>query len=522
MDSTTLICKRCKAPLEYEEGSAVLNCPHCGYSEKIDESDPVTIARIRAKLIRDTELGKKKIEKDAAIEGQRLNLEEKNLGLKKIKIILAAALLVCIAILVVFAGYKIKHKDEIKMPLSAAAYCQRNYEDTYQLLKDAGFEDIEYIVQDNLSMNERKLINIVTQVSINGNTSFNAGSWFSKSSTVKITYRDLDPSKKNDVEMPISSMDCPGKNHQIVADMLKAAGFQNIQETSYADLAKDHQSDDGKITHIYIGNNSAFYQGEYYAVDAPIQIEYHTMDPERVTDIEIPDNSDSYVGRDCAEVRKEFQKSGFSNITLVPKYDLSLFRTAKKGEIQSIAIKGSNTFSKGTWVPTATEVTITYHAEEVRFVDKNYQDVIDELKDMGFNDISSSPLGDLGIRDLKKSGKVESVLIEGADFEDATELNLLTHIDIRYHSEQMANDAQVKITTASKDLVGENYQTVIDALQNMGFTNVKGVALGDLKKGWFAKENTVKSVAIGNATKFSVGDILDRDIDVIVSYHSFP
>lgn len=273
MDSTTLICKRCKAPLEYEEGSAVLKCPHCGYSEKIDESDPVTIERIRAKLIRDTELGKKKIEKDAAIEGQRLSLEEKSLGLKKAKIIITTALLVCAAILAVLIGYKIKHKGEIKMPQSAIAYCQQDYEVTYQQLKDAGFEDIEYIVQDNLSMSERNLVNIVTQVSINGNTSFNAGTWFSKSSAVKITYRDLDPSKKNDIEMPISSTDCLGKDHQIITDRLKSAGFQNVQETFYADLGRDHQSDEGKITNIYIGNNSRFYQGEYYA--HPFRVSHH-------------------------------------------------------------------------------------------------------------------------------------------------------------------------------------------------------------------------------------------------------
>lgn len=79
MNSTTLICKRCKAPLEYEEGSSVLRCPHCGYTEKIDESDEITRERIRAKTYKDTELGKRQIEKDTVIEAKKLNLEEKNL-----------------------------------------------------------------------------------------------------------------------------------------------------------------------------------------------------------------------------------------------------------------------------------------------------------------------------------------------------------------------------------------------------------------------------------------------------------
>lgn len=521
MESTTLICKRCKAPLEYEDGSAVLTCPHCGYSEKIDESDPVAIERIRAKFNRDTELGKKEIEENAVIEGKRLNIEEKNLGLKKIKIIIATAILVCVAVLAIFVGNKIKHKDEIKMPLAAADYCQRNYKDAYQLLNDCGFENIEYIIQENLSMNERKLDGIVTQISINGDTDFNVGAWFSKTSAVKITYRALDPGKKSDIEMPISSMDCLGKDHQIIANKLKDAGFQSVEEVCFADLKKDHQSDDGKITQISIGNNSTFHQGDYYAADTPIQISYHTIDPDHKDDIAIPNSSDTYAGKDYVDVRKEFQKAGFSNITLVPKYDLSLFKTAKKGEVQSVSIAGSNTFVRGTWVSNATEVTITYHAEEVKFIGKNYQDVKNKLEEeMGFNTVEYKPLHDLGSRDLKKNGNVESVAIGGKDFSGATEFNLLDTVTVTYHSEQIATSSQVKVTTASKKLVGKNYLEVIDSLKNMGFSNVTSIALNDLSNEWFTKAGTVKSISVGDASSFNEGDIFDKSATVVVSYHS--
>ncbi len=35
MESSTLICKRCKAPLEYSEENPILKCPHCGCTELI-------------------------------------------------------------------------------------------------------------------------------------------------------------------------------------------------------------------------------------------------------------------------------------------------------------------------------------------------------------------------------------------------------------------------------------------------------------------------------------------------------
>ena len=101
---------------------------------------------------------------------------------------------------------------------------------------------------------------------------------------------------------------------------------------------------------------------------------------------------------------------------------------------------------------------------------------------MGFADIELMPLNDLGINELKKAGQVVSVMIGDTELGEAEELNLLSHIVIQYHSEQHADTNQVKITTSSKDLTGENYEDVVAALRAMGFTCVRTVALEDLTK----------------------------------------
>ena len=433
MESATLICKRCKAPLEYKEGSAILTCSHCGYSEKIDESDSVTIARIHAASVRDAELGKKQIEADTAIEEKRLDIEGKSLDLKKTKIIIATALLVCVAALAVFAGYKIRHRNEIKLPLAAADYCQRDYKDTFQLLEDTGLENIKYVVQKNLSKNESELVGVVTQISVDGNTGFRAGTWFPKTSEVKITYRVLDPEKENDIE--------------------------------------------------------------------------------------IPNSSTSYVGRNCVDVRKEFQKAGFSDITLVPKYDLDIFNSSKNGEIQFIEVDGQNTFVKK-WVPENTKVRITYYAEEPKFIGKNYQDVKAKLEEMGFTKIDFKQLSDLEAREMKKDGSVESVSIDNSDFSSVTELNLLDTVTVTYHSERITKSTEIKVTIASKKLVGKDYSEVVEDLKNMGFTDVTSNALNDLLNEWFNKAGSVKAISIGDVSSFKEGDIFDKDVKVVVSYHS--
>lgn len=56
----------------------------------------------------------------------------------------------------------------------------------------------------------------------------------------------------------------------------------------------------------------------------------------------------------------------------------------------------------------------------------------------------------------------------------------------------------------------------------MGVTNIRSVGLGDLKKGWLYKEGNVKTVSIGDIPRFSVGDVFEKDAEVVISYHSFP
>ena len=63
---------------------------------------------------------------------------------------------------------------------------------------------------------------------------------------------------------------------------------------------------------------------------------------------------------------------------------------------------------------------------------------------------------------------------------------------------------------------------ILYILKEMGFTNIRSVGLGDLKKGWLYKEGNVKTVSIGDITKFSVGDVFEKDAEVVISYHSFP
>lgn len=519
MNSTTLVCKRCKAPLEYEDGSSVLRCPHCGYTEKIDESDEITRERIRAKMYKETELGRTKLETDADIKAKEIYLEEKRLGIKKIKYVIYAIITGLLAVFICLAVYNGQHRGKIHVKQTSDYYIGTDYQAVHRLLTEVGFENIEDSPQATLSKKEQELEGKVIRVSIDGNPTFEKG-WFPKDATVTIYYGVLDPKRANDIRMPLSRTDCIGKSYQTIVDKLTAEGFHNIKLVPYADLSMDRKDEDGKTTRISINNSEEFYLGDYFAADSIIQIDYHTMDPERMADVQIPANYDSFFQTDYLDTCSEFLTAGFANITLIPKYDIGLFDGSKNGTVQSVAVNGENTFLKGTWLPCDTEVRITYRTKELEYLGENYQEIHKMLSAMGFKDVELMAQNDLGMHELKKDGQVVSVLIDNVEMSEAEEWNLSAHITIQYHSEQQANAAQVKVTTSSKDLLKEQYGDAVSILKEMGFINVSATALEDLSNEILHKDGSVSKVSIGDTEKFSAGEIFDKSAVVVVYYHS--
>ena len=139
---------------------------------------------------------------------------------------------------------------------------------------------------------------------------------------------------------------------------------------------------------------------------------------------------------------------------------------------------------------------------------------------MGFTDIELAELNDLGPNEIKKAGQVAGVQIDSNELNDVEELNLLSRVTIQYHSERQANANQVKVTVASKDLQGKQYEEAVAALKEMGFIHVCADALDDLSNEIFNKNGEVSKVSIGDITKFSKGEIFDNTTEVIVFYHS--
>lgn len=98
---------------------------------------------------------------------------------------------------------------------------------------------------------------------------------------------------------------------------------------------------------------------------------------------------------------------------------------------------------------------------------------------------------------------------------------LLTSVAACSRGEKLAAD-QANMPASSKDFEGEQYQDVVDVLHDAGFTNVETKPLGDLLTGWLHGDGETKDVEIGGVASFDEGDTVQRDVEIRLSYHSFP
>lgn len=169
-------------------------------------------------------------------------------------------------------------------------------------------------------------------------------------------------------------------------------------------------------------------------------------------ELPLPEASRYYVGKNYVDVKSQLSDIGFSNIELRRKIERS--KMTKNGQVLSIEIDGEGEFSIGSWYRSDSKIVITYyepeteeeiaaaHPEEIRvpdsskrYIGRNYQQVIDELKDAGFGEFVLEEQKDLKKGWLNKEGSISKIAIGGqTQFEKGNWFKSETTIRITYHT----------------------------------------------------------------------------------------
>ena len=79
----------------------------------------------------------------------------------------------------------------------------------------------------------------------------------------------------------------------------------------------------------------------------------------------------------------------------------------------------------------------------------------------------------------------------------------------------------IKLPISSEDINKKNYKTIVNQLNDAGFTNIKTEKIEDLVTGWLKKDGQIESVSINGETEFSEGQELPKNAKITVIYHTF-
>lgn len=150
-----------------------------------------------------------------------------------------------------------------------------------------------------------------------------------------------------------------------------------------------------------------------------------------------------FIGDNIDSVVEEIKEAGFNNYRKVPIKDIYVGTNKYVGEVEQVVINGQTWLAEGTMVPYDAELIIAFHVKKEfsfpysarQMVKRDFDELANELVDIGFTEVYTLPLKDLTTGWVKKERAVQQVLIEGIDY--IKKGMLIEHdkkITIQYHS----------------------------------------------------------------------------------------
>lgn len=81
---------------------------------------------------------------------------------------------------------------------------------------------------------------------------------------------------------------------------------------------------------------------------------------------------------------------------------------------------------------------------------------------------------------------------------------------------------EAKTPSGSSVMKGRDYNSVVDAFEEKGFTNIRLEAIEDLIFGWFTDDGEVEKVTVDGDEEYSADMWVAEDVEVVIYYHTFP
>ena len=317
----------------------------------------------------------------------------------------------------------------IKVPLSANECLDHKYETIVSQLKKAGFSNIVLEAKDDLTSARLNDDGRILSISFNGDEQFQKKRKFPADSEIHIIYHYLPK-----IQLPLSSDEARTIDTPNLEALFKEAGFNTINVSETYDLDPD-ETQEPFMSEIFIGRKTKFEKGANVPYDSEINIlKHYPYEKYNVTfiidftpnllfskyDVKVyaGDREVFYLphGQDLTETIR--LKKDTYTITFAKSDDLSI-----QGEIELIVdcdieakykitchgdyISINKEYEDRLRELDDDEIKILIPASSYRY--KNYKDVEEEFKKMGFENIETIPIYDSIFS--SSEGDVESISI---------------------------------------------------------------------------------------------------------------
>ena len=356
----------------------------------------------------------------------------------------------------------------IKQKKSSDDYIGSNYEVTVEELKKLGFSNIVPTEIADLTSADLKKDGYIESISINGESAFDKNSTFPKDAEVVLVYHVI---KK--ISFPIEPNEVNEMDYVDIGDLLTRSGYTNVVLNEIYDLDPDKDSN-ASYNEIVINGSSTFTKSDKIPFDAQIEVNCHLpyekytlnmdvhfvgniifdkydvdfmVDDEIITTIPHGKDWTSEVRIQSGSHMMRFVKSGDTSIKGEVELDIASDIDAR----YIISCYSDYVSVKNDYFDRKIELDegqVKIPCTESNYKHKNYQDIITELKELGFTNIIENPLYDIiwGWTDV---GETDSVTINGTnEYKRGDIFNSDDEVIITYHMNY--DDDPVRIAEAKE------------------------------------------------------------------------
>ena len=426
----------------------------------------------------------------------------------------------------------------IKVSKSSGDYAGMNYQEVSEELSKLGFKNISTEeIADLPSQGETK-DGSVESVTIGGEA-FEAGGSFSKEAEVHIVYHTI-----KTLALPIGADEISGKDYKEIGKLLSDSGFTNVEVKEVKDIDPEGAATD-PYNEVTVSGSADFQKGDVVPFDAAISVFYHL--PYEIFDVKV--HIDFVPNIIFDKYRVEFFVDDESKKVLDHGEDFDGDMRLKAGthkfsfkDVENASVEGEEDIE----ITSNSEVNITISCEtdhipvsvdsiykesdvgenQIRinfesfdFYGKDHKEVVDELKAIGFTNITEQPLYDIELG-ITKEGSADYVSINGStDYQKGDIFNKDVAVIVPYHLKAEDDPNKPKETAdtsevAAEEQVDEGTESGEDAQQT--------------KNTIFNSTNDADTAKLGNSGKFSyikkgpqydLYYLIDFDEGVVYNFH---